>query len=221
MTASTVGFKVPEADLHRKSPRIFAICVFISILCMGITVHIPIFNESSTRTIVKTPVIIQLENIPETRHTVRAPAPRLAVPLEIDDEFMPDDVTIESTALDLNAVSTPAPPPAVFVPDTGAETEEEEIFEYFSVEEQPERKNTIIPIYPEMAKRTGIEGTVFLKVLVNAKGLVDSVEVIKGPAVFHQSSLDAAKSTEFTPAKHNDRAVSCWVIMPFRFLLEN
>ena len=226
MAASIVGFKVPKADLHRKSPKILLASIFVSIILVAIVVHIPLWQETNISQKVKTPpVIIHIENIPETRHAVRIPAPQLAIPLEVEDNIIPDDITIESTELDLNAVAgpqvPPAPPSAVIVPDVGVEAEEDEIFEYFSVEEQPKRINSVMPIYPEMAKRAGIEGMVYLKVLFTKTGVVDSVEVMKGSEIFHKTSIDAAKSAKFTPAKQNDRPVACWVIMPFKFILEN
>jgi protein TonB len=223
MAASIVGFKVPGVDLHRKSPKIFFMSLFASSAIVAIVIHIPFVEEAHLEEKVeRPPVIIHLENIPETRHAVKPSFPKLAIPLEIADEMIPDDITIESTELDLGAETT-STPPDVFVPDTvvPVEREEEEIFEFFAVEERPERINTIVPEFPDLAKRAGIDGVVFLKVLVNKKGAVDSVTVIKGPPVFHNSSVEAAKKTKFTPAKQNDRPVNCWVIMRFRFVLED
>jgi len=223
MKASTVGFKVPEADLHRKSPKYFAGCMFASIVLTTVMLIYPLPEPENTIGKAKIdPVIIHLENIPETRHKVNTPAPRLAIPLEIDDEMMPDDVTIESTALDLNA-AVPPPLPIVDIPDieANAEEEEDEIFEIFAVEEEPERLNTVVPEYPQLAKDSNVQGTVYIKVLVNQTGIVDSIEVVKGPAVFHKSSINAAKDIIFKPAKINDMAVPCWVIIPFKFELKN
>jgi len=224
MGISTVGFKKPSADLHKKSLRIFLLCLIVSILLTGvlITISIPQKNLLEDRVEVP-PVIIHLENIPETRHRVMVPAPSKpfipsGAPIESDD-LLPDDITIEDTNLDLDAA--PEAPPALLVPGVGAVREESEVFEFFAVEEIPKRLNNVIPEYPEIARRAGIEGTVTLKVLVNVVGVVDSVEVIEGPEVFIKSAMEAARSTKFTPAKHNDRDVACWVIMPFRFLLEN
>lgn len=131
---------------------------------------------------------------------------------------MPDDITIEDTSLDLEAF--PDAPQVVMVPETGASEEEDEIFEYFAVEEHPEPIKNVIPVYPPMAKRANIHGTVTLRVLVNKEGIVDSVKVEKGLKIFHQSAIDAAKATKFRPAKQNDRPVVCWVIMPFTFVIE-
>ena len=81
--------------------------------------------------------------------------------------------------------------------------------------------NTVVPEYPQIAKDSHVQGTVYVKVLVNETGVVDSVEVVKGPVVFHKSSLKAAKAIKFKPAKINDRPVSCWVIIPFKFELKS
>ena len=41
MAASIGGFKTPQADLHRKSPKIFAASALISLLCVTIGIHVP------------------------------------------------------------------------------------------------------------------------------------------------------------------------------------
>ena len=71
-----------------------------------------------------------------------------------------------------------------------------------------------------MAKRAGIEGTVTLKVLVNENGDVDSVEVEEGHSIFRKSAIEAAQAAKFTPAKYNNKAVKSWVLMRFRFVME-
>ncbi|MBT4485471.1 MAG: energy transducer TonB [Candidatus Latescibacteria bacterium] len=226
MNTSTVHFKRPSADLHRKSRIIFLASLIVSIFFTTMIIIVPLpYREQIEQKIEAPPVIIKLENIPETRQTVMLPAPALpfdpdGLVIEVEDDMIPDDVTIESTELDLKAAAPPSPPAAILASDPGASAEEDEIFEYFAVEEPPARAVPVIPEYPEIAERAGIEGNVTMKVLVNKEGLVDSVEVIGGPKVFHKSSIEAARKTKFTPAKHMDRAVSCWVIMPFKFELE-
>ena len=224
MNVSTVGFKNPSADLHKKSPGIFLLCLIVSILFTTIVIIVPIpHKDSFVDKIEVPPVIIHLKNIPETRHRVVLPAPSIpfnpsGAVVEVDD-ILPDDVTIEDTILELDAA--PEVPSAILLPSVGAAREENEIFEYFEVKEVPKRIEEILPVYPVIADRYGIEGTVTLKVLVNKIGAVDSVEVISDPSVFDKSAVEAAKATKFTPAKFNDRPVACWVIMPFKFQLDN
>jgi protein TonB len=142
-----------------------------------------------------------------------------AIPVEVDDELIPDEITIEDTNLVVE--TAPEAPAVMFAPDSGADNIEDEVFEYYAVEEPPKRINVVSPVYPEMAERAGLKGTVVLKVLVNTIGAVDSVEVVEGPEIFHKASVTAAHKTKFTPARHNDRPVSCWIIMPFRFVFDN
>jgi len=222
-----IGIQMEEG-LHRQSPWIFFICLAAAAVFTLIMITLPLpAGDSIEKIRTAPPVIIHFQNIPETRQVIRTPAPPKpfipnALPIATDD-LVPDEITIEDTKLDLT--EAPAAPPAILVPETGtsaaasAVKEEEEIFEYFSVEEPPKRKDVVSPEFPEMAKRAGIEGTVLLKALVNRKGTVDSVEVQSGPSIFHKSAIAAAKATTFIPARQNDKTVSCWVVMPFRFVM--
>lgn len=220
-------FQLTNRGLHSRSPQIFLVCLAGALFLTALLLTLPLpLPDSDSRKASPPPVIIQLQNIPETRQVFRTPAPSKpfipdALPIASDD-LVPDTITIEDTKLDLS--EAPAAPPAILVPGSGgtaapsAAAEESEIYEYFNVEEPPKRSGAVQPDYPEMARRAGIQGTVMLKVLVNTKGLVDSVEVQSGPSVFHKSAIAAAKATRFDPARQNDRAVPCWVIMPFRFV---
>ncbi len=213
-----------NADLHNKSTGIFIVCLGAAcLLTSGILLYPLTAKPHAEKPPAVLPVIITLQNIPETRQVMRTPAPPKpfipsALPIA-SDELPPDTLSIADTRLDLETV--PQAPSAVLVPEAAAPPsaakEENEVYEFFSVEEQPKRLNAVAPEYPETAKRAGIEGTVMLKVLVNRTGKVDSVEVQKGPAVFHKAAIAAARETTFKPARQNDRTVACWVIMPFRF----
>ncbi len=222
---SIVGFKTRTADLHLKSPRIFFFSLIFSIISTAILLNIRMnLEKRQDDNSSPPPVVIQITDIPQTRHRIQAPAPpkpylQGSLPVEVADELIPDEITIEDTNLNIDAV--PEAPAVIFAPDSGADDIEDEVFEYYAVEEPPKRINVVSPVYPEMAERAGLKGTVVLKVLVNTSGAVDSVEVVEGPEIFHNASISAARKTKFTPARHNDRPVSCWIIMPFRFVFDN
>jgi len=223
MNESIMPYKTPSADLHRKSPRIFFISLAVSAAATFFLLIAPLPEEKAVeKQYAPPPVIIQLQTIPQTRHVVAQPAaPRPPItsgqPVEVND-IMPDDVTIEDTANDVQAL--PPAPGVNVVPNAGAAKEENEIFEYYAVEEQPVRLNSVVPEYPPMAERAEFQGTIFLRLLVNTSGSVDSVIVEKGPEIFRESAIKAAKATTFKSAKQNDRPVACWVILPFRFVIE-
>ena len=99
------------------------------------------------------------------------------------------------------------------------EEEEEEIVELWRVEKQPEPVKEVVPVYPEVARKAGIEGHVTVFVLVGKNGKVEAVGKVVGPEVFHEAAKAAAAGWEFSPAIQNDKPVRVWVSLPFKFQL--
>ncbi len=78
------------------------------------------------------------------------------------------------------------------------------------------------PKYPEIARRSGIEGTVFIKMWVTKEGNVKQAEIVKSTSnIFDQDALEAARLWKFTPAIMNNGPVSVWVTVPFKFRLNS
>lgn len=76
------------------------------------------------------------------------------------------------------------------------------------------------PKYPDVARRAGVEGTVFIKMWVTKEGKVKVAEIVKSTAaIFDQAAIDAAVLWKFTPAIMNNKPVSVWVTVPFKFRL--
>ncbi len=78
------------------------------------------------------------------------------------------------------------------------------------------------PAYPSLSRRSGEQGRVTLRVLVNATGRADEAHV---RASSGSTRLDeAARATvlrwKFVPAKRGDEAVPAWVLIPITFRLE-
>jgi protein TonB len=100
---------------------------------------------------------------------------------------------------------------------------EKKVYQTFEVEKAPVAVNLSqvrsSMRYPEIAKSSGIEGKVTVKVLVGPDGSVEKVGSISGPDVFSDEVRDKVMSLQFTPALQNGKAVSCWVSVPFSFTL--
>jgi len=78
------------------------------------------------------------------------------------------------------------------------------------------------PAYPDIAKRAGVEGTVYIKMWVTKEGRVKQAEVVKSTSeLFNQAAIEAALMWTFTPAIMNNGPVSVWVTVPFKFRLNN
>ena len=213
--------KRPEADLKHSYKR----NLWIS-LTGSVFLHAALFGlfptlELSAYTKSHEPVILQIENIPETRQQRRPPpAPRPLVPIASDSPDIPDDATIETTDVDFFDDLAP-PPPLAETAVVELEEEEDEIVEIWKVEKRPEFTKQVKPEYPEIAKKAGIEGRVTVLVLVDKRGQVESVGKISGPEVFHEVARTAALQFEFTPAIQNDKPVKVWVALPFKFQLRD
>jgi periplasmic protein TonB len=85
---------------------------------------------------------------------------------------------------------------------------------------QPIPGNNPPPVYPEIARRAGVEGTVWVKIWVDKEGNPKKAVVQKSDAeLFNQPAIDAAMKWKFTPAIMNNGPVSVWVSIPFKFRL--
>lgn len=97
---------------------------------------------------------------------------------------------------------------------------------FVAVEEAPEPIGGLEAIqkkitYPEVAKRVGIQGRVFVKAFIDEKGNVVKSEVIKGvdPAL-DSAAVDAVMKTKFTPGKQRGKPVKVQVSIPIVFALK-
>jgi periplasmic protein TonB len=104
-------------------------------------------------------------------------------------------------------------------------TQENEIY-FVKVEEMPEPIGGMKTIqekilYPEIAKRAGIEGRVFVLAFIDETGNVADAKVIKG--VGHgldEAALEAVKQTKFIPGKQKGEPKKVQVSIPIVFKLQ-
>ncbi len=77
------------------------------------------------------------------------------------------------------------------------------------------------PVYPPLSQRQNEQGTVKLRVLVEATGLPSKVEVERSSGFerLDKSAVAAVTRWEFVPAKLGSQAVSGWVSVPIVFSL--
>ena len=75
-------------------------------------------------------------------------------------------------------------------------------------------------IYPEIAKKAGIEGKVYIKTFIDEKGNVTKTEILKGiGSGCDKAAMKAVKETKFTPAKQRGKLVNVLVVVPVLFKL--
>jgi protein TonB len=75
--------------------------------------------------------------------------------------------------------------------------------------------------YPELAKKSGVQGKVYLLVYINESGGVDDVKVVKGiGAGCDEAAIDAIKKASFTPGKMNGTPVKTKLSLPVIFKMK-
>ena len=76
------------------------------------------------------------------------------------------------------------------------------------------------PIYPDAARRAGLQGTVFCDLLVNEMGEVIDARVAGGVApLLDEAAVAAARTAIFSPAMRKGTPVAAWVRLPMTFRL--
>ena len=111
-----------------------------------------------------------------------------------------------------------APPPK-------EEKKVEEPVYFVAVEEMPEPIGGLKSIqnkitYPDLAKKAGIEGKVFILAYVDENGNVTKAEVIKGIGLgCDEAALDAVRLTKFKPGKQRGKPIKVQITIPISFKL--
>ncbi len=216
--------KNPKVDLRRKYKRFFEIGIVIS---LAFTIVAFKFFPKFEKEEIKKEASQELVKVEDVEHTKQEntppPPPKPLIPIEAPSDMNLEDIEIEENILDVNeVVSAPPPPP---VEEKKQQVEEEPEF-FIAVEEQPEPIGGIGGIqsrivYPEIAKRAGVQGRVYVQAFVNENGDVAKVQLIKGiGAGCDEAAMDAVRQTKFKPGKQRGKPVRVQVAIPIVFKLQ-
>jgi protein TonB len=63
-----------------------------------------------------------------------------------------------------------------------------------------------VPVYPELARRARLSGTVKVEILIAANGQVKDVKVIGGHPLFVDATTDALKKWKYAPSNSETTA---------------
>ncbi len=213
----SVRSKNPDIDLKLDYRDRFLKSVGASFLFILLAVLI--YPEHVPTVVLNDPQIdvVHWAQIPETSQAHRPPPPpRPSVPIEVEGEEVPEDITIETTELDLDALPLDLRlrGPIATGPPSDAP------MDVFDIEYKPHPIRIVAPEYPRDAHRKKLEGEVKVRVLVDKRGRVEKAEVISGPEIFRRYAIDAARQFRFRPGKHEGQKRKVWMIMPITFSLK-
>lgn len=214
--------KKPDADLRNFHTVFLELGLLVTLVIFIVAVRMDLTSIGPEDIIMDEQEIVEMEEIIQTRQLeTPPPPPRPPVPVEVPNDEIIEDVDIDVGGdLDLGGqLSMPPPPPP-------REEEDEEDF-FVVVEEMPELIGGLGELqqkirYPEMARRAGIEGRVFIQFIVNERGEVENPQVMRGiGGGADEEALRVVREAKFTPGMQRGRPVRVQYSLPIYFRLQN
>jgi protein TonB len=212
--------KNPIADLRLKYKRTFEISLIIALAIMIVAFKFFPDVASGGEQLEDTQELFTVEDIQQTKQENRPPPPpKPPIPIEAPSDDVLEDIEIGDTEIDFEE-ELEAPPP----PKEEKKVEEEPTY-FVAVEEMPEPIGGIKAIqekinYPEIAKRAGVEGKVYILAFVDESGNVTKANILKGiGAGCDEAALNAVLKTKFKPGKQRGKPVNVQVSIPVIFKL--
>ena len=167
------------------------------------------------------PSITNNEVAPQVAVTVPVAKPTVGVPVPVPDAEVSPEQTI-ATQTEMSAVTSPT---AGTGEGGGVQVQQdinidEEPADFVPYEKGPMPVKIVQPEYPEIAKKAGMEGTVYVKIWVDKEGKARKAVIMKSEAeIFNEPAIKAALQWVFTPAMMNNGPVAVWAAVPFHFKL--
>ena len=156
---------------------------------------------------------------PQVQVTPAAAPPAAAIPVPVPDAEAPQEQTImtqEEISTSTPGVAETGDGPFVVAP---SDDDMPKFGDYVYVEELPEAVTRVPPIYPDLAREAGVDGTVMVQALVGKDGKVKDVRVVKSIPMLDENAKSAVRQWVFKPALSNNKPVAVWVGVPVKFSL--
>jgi len=213
----------PDVSLKLKYPLMLRVSLVFTLLSMILL--FALIPRPSAGEHVQKEIRIEIETIDipviEQQMEAAKPPSRPSIPIEVENDDLLDDVTIEMSTDISSYEAWDAPPPPPEEDDGGPRVR------FIPYDEPPEPIGGFLAIqrnvvYPEIAQEAGIEGTVVVQAFVNEFGKVTECVILKGVpnTGLDEAAIDAIKKTRFKPAKQRDRNVGVYISIPVIFKLQ-
>ena len=209
-----------NADLRGKYKKYFEISLILSLSLIIAAFKLAPKDGNMDENFNPPQELITIENIINTVQKPKPPPPPPPKPDPVLSE--PDEVPEEVefvNEIDLNAKIDPPPP----LPDPPRVIKDEPFIPFADVMPAPIGGLKVIQDkveYTEIAKRIGIEATVFIEAKIDRDGIVVNAVIKKGVGGgLDESALRAVKLTKFYPGKQRGIPVKVKMVIPIKFVL--
>lgn len=207
---------------HRKNYKLhLQIGLISSLVIFLIAFRITIESEPPEIIPIEVQEEVVMEEVIQTKQVeTPPPPPRPPVPVEVpNDEIIEDEILELDAELDLDGpLDLPPPPPP---------SDDDFDDQVFVVVEQPPVLIGGIAgvqkriVYPEMARKAGIEGRVIIQFVVDAQGNIVNPRVVRGiGGGCDEAALKALEDAKFQPGLQRGRPVNVSYSIPITFSLD-
>lgn len=83
----------------------------------------------------------------------------------------------------------------------------------------PVKLRHVAPVYPELARRAGVQGLVVLECVIDPSGRVDRVKVLRGHPLLDAAAVEAVRQWRYTPTRLNGVPVAVLLTVTVQFRL--
>ena len=217
--------KTEAANIRKRYPLYIEIGLILALGILLVAFKANFETGETMEIVQQDQEIVQMEEIQQTEQIQKPPPPpKPPVPVEVpDDEVLDEEELQLDASLDIDETPTNLPPP----PPEEEEEAEPEVF--MIVEDMPQmvpndqegmRNLQQCIVYPEIAKKAGVEGRVFVQFVVDEQGNVQSPVVQRGiGAGADQEALRCVQQVKFNPGQQRGQPVKVKMSLPVTFRL--
>ncbi len=190
----------------------------------------PAINKMKLTNLPPPPTAQDDTQAPPPPPSASGPAARAGTPVPVPDALIAPDVKDFANVDEISRASTTGGDGndqgyLGLASDVDTEVREDEpsAYDFIPVEKEPYvdiRELQKKVVYPDIAKRAGIEGKVNIRVLVGKNG-VPKKHIIESSDsdLLNDAAVKAVMNSVFTPAIQNNQPIDCWVSIPIVFRL--
>jgi len=216
---------IGKPEVRYRYKVVFKVSIILSLLIMILAFKYFPEVEKESINFESPQELFTVEDIQQTKQDYRPLPPPEKPSLVIEAALLSEiqDIELSNTEINFDEEMS-APPPSPRLGQIKTIIEEESIY-FVAVEEMPHPIGGISAIqqhiiYPEIAKRAGVEGKVFILAYVDEEGVVTKAEVLKGiGGGCDEAAVKAVLQTKFSPGKQRGKPVKVKVMIPIRFEL--
>lgn len=215
--------KKPKADLRNYYTIFVELGLIVALLGLLGLFNVDIRSNSGNQDMSTKQETVKMEEVVQTKQEEKPPAPpKPQAPVEVpNDEIIEDESINLDAELNTNRAADIPPPPE----EEEEENSDEEVF--VMVEHMPKLKGGLKSIqkeikYPNMARKAGIEGRVYVQFVVTPKGNVENAKVVRGiGGGCDKEALRVVRDANFRPGMQRGNPVPVRMSLPVVFQLQD